>query len=290
MHLPLTSPDEPHRPSTPGGGRDLAAVLGSAERDAAARLQAAAGNASLCTLSRDGAPHPAAKHAEGALAALGEARRALSPATGGTDDCPIAEVEGVRQRCEGRAQAAPSSPAWTAYLAGGIDALTQVTDAHAGLRDDSSAPDCLPVAHATAAAPPAAGERATRAPVTVPLHPRVWGRRRTLTAVVLAPALFAALTVAGGGWAPALAPLWTAVVALTALGAAATLATYVPLRGRAPRLGCTPCAAASAMTVLGAGWALGVGPHQATMAGVALTLVAFGLVQRLTGAGTSCTT
>lgn len=113
--------------------------------------------------------------------------------------------------------------------------------------------------------------------------------RRLVAGVLTAPALFLLLLGAGGGWAPT-EPVWTAVVAAAALVGAITLASYVPLRGEGLRttLGCSPCAAASALTVLGAAFVLGSGPHQASMAVVALGLVAFGLYQRRTGTGTSC--
>lgn len=73
-------------------------------------------------------------------------------------------------------------------------------------------------------------------------------------------------------------------------GAAAALATYVPLRGWRPDLGCWPCAAMPAMTVLAAVWFLGTAPHQLSMAVLARTVVALGLVQRLTGAAAACPT
>lgn len=113
--------------------------------------------------------------------------------------------------------------------------------------------------------------------------------RRLVVGALTAPALFLLLLGAGGGWAPT-EPVWTALVGGAALVGATTLASYVPLRGEGVRstLGCSPCAAASALTVLGAAFVLGSGPHQASMAVVALGLVAFGLYQRRTGTGTSC--
>ncbi|WP_418605187.1 hypothetical protein [Georgenia sp. SUBG003] len=49
-----------------------------------------------------------------------------------------------------------------------------------------------------------------------------------------------------------------------------------------------PCAAMSAASVLAAAWFLGSAPLQPAMAVVALSAVTVGLVQRLTGAGTTC--
>lgn len=130
----------------------------------------------------------------------------------------------------------------------------------------------------------------TRAPAT----PRAYrGRgRRLVAAAVVAPVLLVVLTDAGGGWALSSAPLWTALVGVAALLGAATLASYLPLEGQGWRdaLGCSPCAAVSAVSVLGAAFLLASSPHQASMALVAAGATAFGLFQRLRGAGTSCPT
>ncbi|KAE8764956.1 hypothetical protein [Georgenia thermotolerans] len=72
--------------------------------------------------------------------------------------------------------------------------------------------------------------------------------------------------------------------------AAATLATYVPRQGTGlrPDLGCSPCAAMAAATVLAAGWLVQAGPHQVSMAALAAVTAGFGLSQRLAGS-TTCT-
>ena len=58
------------------------------------------------------------------------------------------------------------------------------------------------------------------------------------------PLFLVLLVTEGGGWDLGRAPLWTVLVAATAVGAAAILATYLP--GRSPcrrsRVGLTPCA------------------------------------------------
>ena len=74
--------------------------------------------------------------------------------------------------------------------------------------------------------------------------------------------LWTVMADAGGGWAPGSLPGWSAVVALTALLGASTLATYVPLPGRAWRLDlrCAPCAAMAGLSVLAATWLLALGP------------------------------
>ncbi|PFG38990.1 hypothetical protein ATJ97_1484 [Georgenia soli] len=288
MHLPLTPPTG--RPPEGDARADLASLVLARRRDAVQRLTAAAGSSSLCTLSRSGTPRPAVKYLEGTVAALSDVRRALrdrpgdaEPAT--TDAAARASIDEARERwLARRGRSAASSSDWQAYLDGAVDALDELVataerypDAAGGA--DSPAPGI--VTPLTRSAPPR--EHGTR----------TWrpGRRAAAT-TVLAPPLFAALVATGGGWTPLSAPLWTALVALTSVVGAATLSTYLPLRGqgRRPNAGCTPCAAMSAVTVLGAAWLLGSAPLQPTMAAVALAAVTFGLVQRVTGAGTACAT
>ncbi len=111
-----------------------------------------------------------------------------------------------------------------------------------------------------------------------------WPRRRLVSAVALSPVLFIILISAAGGWAPGLAPGWTALVALVALGASATLASYLPRPGYGRRLdlGCTPCAAVAALSVVGAAWVLRSTPNDLSSAALALVIIGFGLTQRLT--------
>jgi hypothetical protein len=74
---------------------------------------------------------------------------------------------------------------------------------------------------------------------------------------------------------------WLLLVAVAAMLAATVLASYLPRNGRRLELGCTPCAAMSALTVVGAMLALNnfgsmlIGPTLA----IAVTL--FGLTQRI---------
>ena len=111
-----------------------------------------------------------------------------------------------------------------------------------------------------------------------------WPLRRLVVVAALSPVLFALLVSAAGGWAPGLAPGWTALVALVALGGAATLASYLPRPGfgRRPDVGCTPCAAVAALSVLGAAGVLSTAPHDLSTAALALVITGFGLTQRLT--------
>lgn len=121
---------------------------------------------------------------------------------------------------------------------------------------------------------------------------RRWSRRRTVATVALTPAAFAGLVALGGGWAGAGAVLWTALVVLVALAAAAVLATYVPQPGAGARLdlGCSPCAVTAAATLLAAAMFLQMAPHQPAMALTALATVGLGLVQRLNRAVATCDT
>ena len=115
-----------------------------------------------------------------------------------------------------------------------------------------------------------------------------WTLRRLVAVAVLSPVLLALMVGAAGGWAPSAAPGWTAVVALAAVAAAGTLATYLPRPGAGHRLdlGCTPCAMIAALSVFGAAAVLHTAPHDASTAAFALVIVGFGLTQRLTSPST----
>ena len=83
------------------------------EAIAMAALEVAAGDASLCALSRSGKAHPAAKFHEGAVAALAEARRALSRTES------VDSVAKIRSDWQVRsARMAAPGPEWRAYYAG----------------------------------------------------------------------------------------------------------------------------------------------------------------------------
>jgi len=267
--------------------RDVRDLVRHLERDAIGHLTAAAGNDSLCTLSRSGEPRPAAKYHEGAAAALAQARRAVDKQT--PDHDATETVRAVRDRWT--AHGAADTPAWRAYNDGGLDALDTLLSSDPARPDTEDDGEARPARdHAGESGTPTAGE-AGLGPATISLRgSNRWPRRRTVATAVLAPTLFVALVSTGGGWMPTVTPLWTALVALTALVSAATLATYVPLPGQGwrPDVGCSPCAAMSAGSVLAAAWLLGSAPLQPAMAVVALAAVTFGLVQRLSGAATSC--
>lgn len=105
------------------------------------------------------------------------------------------------------------------------------------------------------------------------------------------PALLLVQLSAGGGWTPGETYGWTALVVAVAVASAATLATYVPRVGPLTRLdlGCSPCAAVAALSVLAATAVLSTAPHDVPTAILAVVAAGFGLRQRLVNAG-SCPT
>jgi len=118
-----------------------------------------------------------------------------------------------------------------------------------------------------------------------------WPLRRIVAAAVLSPLLFVLFVAVAGGWAPGAPLRWTVIVAVMALAAAATLASYLPRpgAGRKLELGCTPCAVVAALSVLGAAVVLGSSPYEVSTAVLALVVVGFGLAQRLTNPSTCAT-
>jgi len=115
-----------------------------------------------------------------------------------------------------------------------------------------------------------------------------WPLRRRVAVGLTAPALLGLMVAASGGWAPTPSPGWTALVAGVAFACATTLATYLlrPETGLRPDLGCTPCAAIAAVTVLASFGLLSSAPHDVPTAVLALGVSAFGLVQRLNNPST----
>jgi len=109
-----------------------------------------------------------------------------------------------------------------------------------------------------------------------------------MAVALTAPALFGLMIAASGGWAPTPSPGWTALVAGVAFACATTLATYLPRPGTGlrPDLGCTPCAAVAAVTVLASFGLLSSAPHEVSTAVLALGVSGFGLLQRLNNPST----
>ena len=114
-----------------------------------------------------------------------------------------------------------------------------------------------------------------------------WTARRWVATVVVLPVLLAWFGSAAGAGellaAGAGLPLgWAGLVLLTSLAGALVLASYVPAVGSRPDLGCTTCAALSAVTVLAATLVLRNGAAgDGGTAALALAVVGFGLAQRL---------
>ena len=115
-----------------------------------------------------------------------------------------------------------------------------------------------------------------------------WPLRRRMAVGLIAPVLLVLMVATSGGWAAATSSVWTALVAGVALACAATLATYLPRAGTGfrPDLGCTPCAAVAAVTVLASFGLVNSAPHDVSTAVLALGVSAFGLVQRLNNPST----
>jgi hypothetical protein len=111
------------------------------------------------------------------------------------------------------------------------------------------------------------------------LRPVTGSPRRKVAVAVLTPVLAAVLLAAAGR--PDMSGVGLVLVAVAAVLGAAVLATYVPHRGVRPEVGCTPCAAMSAMTVLGAVMALRSYGPALTGPALAVAVTLFGLTQRL---------
>ena len=106
------------------------------EHAALADLAAIEGGRSVCSISRQGAPVPAAKYHEGTAAALAEARRAIEALSDGPDGGQSARAALLEVRARWLAQSRTrgrTGPDWTGYLAGGLDALEQMIDDDGGL-------------------------------------------------------------------------------------------------------------------------------------------------------------
>ena len=122
----------------------------------------------------------------------------------------------------------------------------------------------------------------TRSPTALRSLADRWPGRRWATLVVAAPALLWLLvTVAPVAPAEGHGATWWVLVVATALAGAGTLASYVPVTGRRPDLGCSPCAAVSAATVVGAVLVLRGSAGDPSAPVLALAVALFGLVQRL---------
>lgn len=113
--------------------------------------------------------------------------------------------------------------------------------------------------------------------------------RRLVAATVAAPVLFLVTASAGGGWSGAQGA-WVLLIGLTAVVGAAILATYVPLAGQSLRdaVGCSPCAAMSALAVGGAIFLVATRPHDVAMAALGLAVLGLALVRRQDTSDQAC--
>lgn len=93
--------------------------------DAEARLTTAAGDRSLCDLSRAGAPG-GVKELEGRSAALREARRGIRAAAG--EPAPAVVTATLGRWRDELALDASRGPVWERYRLGGIDELERLLD------------------------------------------------------------------------------------------------------------------------------------------------------------------
>jgi hypothetical protein len=116
-----------------------------------------------------------------------------------------------------------------------------------------------------------------------------WTRRRWLVAAALAPLLAALFATAAPTRASWVAVGWWAGLLVAASVGSLVLASYVPLVGRRPDLGCTPCAAMSGVTLFGAVLAFATYGAQASAPLLAIVATGFGLVQRVTRQATCAT-
>lgn len=109
----------------------------------------------------------------------------------------------------------------------------------------------------------------------------LWPARRRVATALLLPVVAAGFVVVGRSTGATPSAGWYVLVMVAAVLGAGVLASYVPVVGRKPDLGCTPCAAMSALTVVGA--TLVLRSYGADIAGplVAGALLLFGLAQRM---------
>lgn len=108
-----------------------------------------------------------------------------------------------------------------------------------------------------------------------------WPIRRRLAAALLLPFVAAWFVYVGSSTGATPSAGWHALALVASALGAGVLASYVPIAGHRPDLGCTPCAAMSALTVVGATVVLrSYGPDVAGPL-VATAVLLFGLTQRL---------
>ena len=108
-----------------------------------------------------------------------------------------------------------------------------------------------------------------------------WPRRRWLVFAALLPVLGGVLLAVTRSAQIAAGPAWWVLLGLVVVAGAGTLASYVPATGARPDVGCTPCAAVSALTVVAAAMLLRDAGPDLTGVALAAAVSIFGLGQRL---------
>lgn len=106
-------------------------------------------------------------------------------------------------------------------------------------------------------------------------------RRRVAAILAVTPLLAAGYVRAAGLPVMDLAVAWLALNLVAAGLGAAVLASYLPASGWRPDLGCSPCAAVAALSLVGS--ALAVGSYGPSLVGPALAaaITLYALTQRL---------
>ncbi|MDJ0349604.1 hypothetical protein [Cryobacterium sp. PH29-G1] len=97
-----------------------------ARTEAAHQWSLSLGDVASCALAKDGRSHPAAKFQEGKVAALGELSRRITDDT----DAGLISASATAVKMRWADQVRPGTRPdrdWEAYLAGGIQAMTEIT-------------------------------------------------------------------------------------------------------------------------------------------------------------------
>lgn len=106
-------------------------------------------------------------------------------------------------------------------------------------------------------------------------------RRRVAVMAAATPLLAAGYVRAAGVPAGELAAAWLVLGLVAAALGAAVLASYVPVSGGRPDLGCSPCAAVAGLSLVGSVLAMGSYGPSLVGPGLAAAATLYGLTQRL---------
>lgn len=108
-----------------------------------------------------------------------------------------------------------------------------------------------------------------------------WTRRRQVVLLLAGPLLAAGYAGASGVPVAHLSVAWLALDLLAAALGAAVLASYIPVSGWRPDLGCSPCAAVAALSLWGSAIVIGTYGPMLVGPGIAAAVTLYGLTQRL---------